>query len=210
MAMMIDCGSDADTARARHGKNQVMSEPELLERVAQGDSAATQALVDKYGGLVWSYARRFTTTNADAEDAVQDIFVSLWQCAKSFRPEVASEATFISMIARRRLIDRARRKSKVQTRAVEFDRIPSEHQESDVLAELNDEAAQAAELLETLPDPQSRAIKLAVYDGLSHSQIAELTGLSLGTVKTHIRRGFIRMREQLMARSSTVVKGGVS
>ncbi|MCX5746449.1 MAG: sigma-70 family RNA polymerase sigma factor, partial [Proteobacteria bacterium] len=78
----------------------------LLARVAVGDRGALRECLDRYGGLVWSIARRFEAS--EAEDAVQEIFVDLWKSAVRYDPEVASEPTFIAMIARRRLIDRRR------------------------------------------------------------------------------------------------------
>ena len=84
----------------------------VLHRVAAGDRAAVRECLARYGGLVWSLVRRSTSDAAEAEDAVQEIFVDVWQSASRFDPAVASEATFIAMIARRRLIDRARRRNR--------------------------------------------------------------------------------------------------
>ena len=80
----------------------------ILQRVAAGDMAAMQECIDRYGGLVWSLARRLSLSPAEAEDGVQEAFIELWKHAERFDPEVASETTFVSMIARRRLIDRRR------------------------------------------------------------------------------------------------------
>ena len=80
----------------------------ILKRIAIGDKAAVQQCLKQYGGLVWSLSRRMTTTAEDAEDATQDIFLDLWKHASKFDPAKSSEATFIAMIARRRLIDRMR------------------------------------------------------------------------------------------------------
>src|ERR1043165_482447 len=78
----------------------------LLARVAGGDPRAVRDCIARYGGLVWSIARRFE--GADAEDAVQEIFLDLWKSAARFDPQIASEPAFVAMIARRRLIDRRR------------------------------------------------------------------------------------------------------
>ena len=79
----------------------------ILERIAGGDERAVKECLDRYGNLVWSIVRRMTAP-ADAEDAVQEIFVDLWKSAGRFEPERSSEAGFIAMIARRRMIDRLR------------------------------------------------------------------------------------------------------
>jgi len=171
--------------------------------------SAVSEFIARYGGLVWSIARRFTPTEADAEDAVQDIFVALWKACGKFDPQVASEKTFTTMIARRRLIDRNRRKKFDSDRSFDVDKLVSDGAAAPEKMELAEEAAIAADFLDRLPAEQSRAIKLAVYDGLSHSQIAELTGLSLGTIKTHIRRGIIKLRQSLGLHQPLEVKGGV-
>ncbi|HEY1068798.1 MAG TPA: sigma-70 family RNA polymerase sigma factor, partial [Pirellulales bacterium] len=83
----------------------------LLPRVAAGQPSAVDECLARYGGLVWSLARRHTNNTSDAEDAVQEIFIDLWRSAARFNPQAASEATFVAMIARRRLIDRRRKQS---------------------------------------------------------------------------------------------------
>lgn len=139
------------------------------------------------------------------EDAVQEIFLELWRCAYRFDPGRASESTFVAMVARRRLIDRRRRLAReaeisftpiedlhLTDRAVENDRIGTQ-----------DEAARAAAALGTLRPEQQQVLRLSVFQGLSHQHIAESLQIPLGTVKTHIRRGLMRIRELLQT-------GGVS
>ena len=82
--------------------------PCTLQRVGNGDRSAIAECLQYYGGLVWSIARRLSPNKEDAEDAVQDIFFDLWRNAGRFDPEQGSEKVFITMIARRRLIDRLR------------------------------------------------------------------------------------------------------
>jgi RNA polymerase sigma-70 factor (ECF subfamily) len=98
--------------------------PTVLQRVASGEAVAVDECLSKYGGLVWSLARRFCPRHEDAEDAVQDIFIDIWRNAERFDAEVASEATYITMIARRRLIDRYRRSGRsLDTTALNEERI---------------------------------------------------------------------------------------
>ncbi len=146
---------------------------------------------------MWSLARRFSSTQADAEDAVQEIFLDLWKSAARFDPEVAGEATFVSMIARRRLIDRNRKvKREPKSEAiVEGDARTAEQPVGG--AELSEEAQKAANALNELSQDQQRVLRLSIYHGLSHEKIAAATGMPLGTVKTHARRGLIRVRELL-------------
>ena len=180
----------------------------LLERIASGDTSAVSEFIDRYGGLVLSIARRFTSTEADAEDAVQEIFLDVWKSCKSYRSEIASEKTFTTMIARRRLIDRSRKRRIATDHSFQVEQLTSSTHSATETAELAEEAEIAASFLNELPNDQSRIIKLSIYDGLSHSQIAELTGVSLGTVKTQIRRGIIKLRERIGFASVAGLKEG--
>ncbi len=182
----------------------------LLVEIAAGNKSAVNDFVDRYGGLLWSMALRFSQSKSDAEDAVQEVFIELWKNAERFDPSIASENTFVSMIARRRLIDRSRARRLKTTPEVDLDRFAEFGSDASEIAELNDEAKLAVQILDTLPVEQSRTIRLAIFDGLSHSQISNATGLSLGTVKTHIRRGLIKIRERIGANSSFDIKGGVA
>lgn len=156
-----------------------------------------QACIDRYAGLVWSLTRRMALNSADAEDAVQEIFVEVWRNAFRFDPAVGTEATFIAMIARRRLIDRRRRMSRQR------DRVPLEEGPvagSDApKAELGEQVSIASRAIEELSAEQQRVLRLSLLQGLSHEKIATATGLPLGTVKTHARRGLLRVREMLGA-----------
>lgn len=169
----------------------------LLPRIANGDSAAVRECIARYGGLVWSLARRFLANPADAEDAVQDVFVDLWRNAAKFDPAKSAEPTFVTMLTRRRLIDRKRRIARVPVPAPLEADPPGRAAGGEGSAEVSDEAARAAEALRGLRDEQRRVIGMAVYQGLTHEEIAATTGLPVGTVKTHIRRGLLRVRELL-------------
>jgi RNA polymerase sigma-70 factor (ECF subfamily) len=194
-------------------KIELTPEP-ILPKVALGNPTAVADCLDRYGGLVWSLARRSCSDQQAAEDAVQDIFLKLWKVADRFNPEIASESTFVAMIARRKLIDLSRKKSMPQSGGVELDQFESRSDDVVNQLEVKDEAAKAAELLNQLPSSQQQVIKLSIYDGLSHSKIAEATGLSLGTVKTNIRRGMLKLRKSLFPEhelrvSESILKGEV-
>lgn len=165
----------------------------LLAHVAAGDSAAIRLVIDTYGGLIWSIARRFE--RQDAEDAVQEIFLDLWKNSHRYNPEVASEPTFIAMLARRRLVDRKRRRDR-RLPSQSTDRLPIVADTApgpDVAAE----ATLAARAVDQLPADQRLVVLLAVCHGMSHAEIAEETKLPLGTVKTHARRGLLAIRAAL-------------
>jgi RNA polymerase sigma factor (sigma-70 family) len=168
--------------------------PPLLARVAAGDPGAVRDCIARYGGLVWSIARRFE--GGDAEDAVQEIFLDLWKSAARFDPRIASEPTFIAMIARRRLIDRRRmRQRRPTTEAMAREPAVADHARGpDSCAE----ASQAARALDRLRPEQRHVLLLATCHGLSHGEIAAQTGMPLGTVKAHVRRGLQSIRAALL------------
>ncbi|MFG0294156.1 MAG: sigma-70 family RNA polymerase sigma factor [Phycisphaerales bacterium JB050] len=174
----------------------------LLPMVASGNRASMQDCIDRYGGLVWSLARKFTQSDADAEDATQDIFLDVWKSAARFDPSVASETTFIAMIARRRLIDRRRREARQPKREAMFEDTIAEREAESSQTELSEQAQAASQELHKLSNDQQRVLRLSIFHGLTHERIAEATGMPLGTVKTHARRGLIRLRDLLANRQS--------
>jgi len=185
-----------------------VSEPaRLLDRVAAGDQEAVKACLDRFGNLVWSLARRLTASRADAEDAVQEIFIDLWSSAARYDPSKASETTFVAMLARRRLIDRLR-KSKRRPPTEELS-AAADIEQSDLNADVavKDDAARAARLIRTLKPEQQQVIKLAVYEGHTHQSIADALQLPLGTVKTHLRRGLLKVREAMRATDAASTGG---
>ncbi|MEO8649658.1 MAG: sigma-70 family RNA polymerase sigma factor [Acidobacteriota bacterium] len=169
----------------------------ILKRIVLGDKGAVEECLQAYGGLVWSLARRMLRNNEDAEDVVQEIFLDIWKNAGRFDDEKASEATFIAMIARRRLIDRIR----TIGRRVLPDSLEEVMVEpltrSDLQMQISIEANEAARAMEGLRPEQKRVLYLSIVQGLSHQEIADHTSMPLGTVKAHARRGMLQTRELL-------------
>ena len=170
-----------------------LAPPPLLGRVAAGDAVATRECIERYGGLVWSIARRFDMT--DAEDAVQEIFLDLWKSAARFDPAIASETAFVAMIARRRLIDRRRMRRRRPT-TEQLPDVPT-HVDPGASPALCAEASQAARALDALRPEQRQVLVLSTCHGMSHGEIAAQTGMPLGTVKAHARRGLLSIRAAL-------------
>jgi RNA polymerase sigma-70 factor (ECF subfamily) len=168
----------------------------LLERIAAGDAGAVKECMDAYGNLVWALARRLSASAADAEDAAQEIFLDIWKSAGRYDATVASEAVFITTIARRRLIDRLRaRKRRPVTE--EFDEERSPFGDDGNAGAVAVDVSIASRALAQLGDAQREILLLGIVDGMTHSEIATATGKPLGTVKTQMRRGLIKIRELL-------------
>jgi RNA polymerase sigma factor (sigma-70 family) len=182
-------------------------EPTLLERVAAGDPSAVEGCLEKYRGLVWSMARRFVGNHADAEDAVQEVFIELWRHAGRFDAAVAAESTFVSTVARRRLIDRHRRRAR-RPEAVPLvvEPVALARSETDRL-ETFEQGRLARGLLAKLRPEQRQVLELSFDRGMSQQEIADNTRLPLGTVKTHARRGLMRLRRLLETTSGSPVSG---
>lgn len=169
----------------------------ILQRIARSDADAVKECLDRYGGLVWSLARRFTRDPAEAEDAVQEIFIAVWESAKRYDPAKAAESTFIAMIARRRLIDRLRAQKRTSHIDASSQIDPEARASSEASAETRLDVSRVAQALEQLRPEQKRMLELSIAEGLSHQQISATTGVALGTVKSHVRRGLMRVRELL-------------
>lgn len=163
--------------------------------------------MDAYGGLVWSLARRYSESAADAEDATQEIFLEIWKSAGRYDPAMGKESTFIATIARRRLIDRIRAASR-RPPTMEYDETTTIDPAStgqhagDVAADIG----MAQQALAKLSRDQREILLLGIVEGLSHSEIATATGKPLGTVKTQMRRGLIRLRTLLEESEGTSEK----
>jgi RNA polymerase sigma-70 factor, ECF subfamily len=170
----------------------------VFVRIARGEDAAVRECMTMYGGLVWSLARRFSESAADAEDAVQDIFLDLWKSAHRFDAAAGTEAAFVSTIARRRLIDRMRSSA----RRPGTEPLNEEHTEQiegpgGSEGEIAADFGVARRALEQLDSDQRDLLLMGVVEGMSHSEIALATGKPLGTVKTQMRRGLSRIRRMV-------------
>lgn len=166
--------------------------PDLLPRIAASDETAVRDAVQRYRGLIWSLARQSDRDHTD--DAVQEIFVDLWRAAARFDATKASEVTFVAMIARRRLIDRSRRRNRQPTSLplTAAERVQDAGTSPDLAALVN----QTVQALSHLRPEQREVVVLSTH-GWSHGEIATKTGLPLGTVKAHVRRGLLAVRAAL-------------
>ena len=168
---------------------------ELAELFGAGHEQALRMAYDRYGPAVFHLATRLLSNRSDAEDVTQATFVAAWLGRGTFDPERGGMLGWLLGIARRKAVDKIRsavRESRVtETVRALPEPVPSDESPDRVLDRLviADELAQ-------LPDEQRRTLELAFYDDLTHPQISALTGLPLGTVKSHIRRGMANLRRR--------------
>ena len=173
----------------------VISKP-VLARVAAGESGAMNVCINHYGPIVWTLVRRYINNSATSEDLVQEIFTEIWKKAATYDSTIASESTFIGMIARRRAIDFLRR----QGRNPGFEPLEVASSFPDPALETSSIPCDTEALkssLETLPEETRKLFHLFFDDGFTHPEIADKTGLPLGTVKTRLRRGLLALRDHL-------------
>lgn len=169
----------------------------VLLQVAQGNERAMEQCIRKFGPLVWSIARRHVQDHSAAEDIVQETFTDLWKSAKRFNPDIATESTFVGLLARRRAIDFARKESrrpKLEPLS-DTESLPQASVESAAGLRCESEDVRAA--LKELPKETQQIFSLHFDEGMTHPEIVEKTGLPLGTVKTRLRRGLIDLRNIL-------------
>ncbi|MCC6987351.1 MAG: sigma-70 family RNA polymerase sigma factor [Acidobacteria bacterium] len=162
-----------------------------------GDPAAVDAFLKRYSGTVWGLARRTCRSAEDAEDATQEIFVEVWRSAERFDPAAGSELTFLLTIARRRLIDRLRRQGRRPAPELLEDAGVVVAPKAADRGELLDEVARAQKAMAQLKPEQQQVLDLALGQGRTHQEISAAIGIPLGTVKSHARRGLIKLRELL-------------
>ena len=206
--MEIAINNSFINSASKHGmaNTEAENQQSLLAEVATGESKAFKELTKKYGNLIWSIARRYLSNQAEAEDAVQEIFLALWQSANRFDPSKGSEITFIATIARRRLIDGLRKNNKHKILQSIDDSITDDVFKQKSNLETNAELSLAIGILESLDKKDQELLSLSIYQGYSHVEIAKLLNLPLGTVKTKIRRNLMKIREKIKGGKMNVTK----
>jgi RNA polymerase sigma-70 factor (ECF subfamily) len=175
-----------------------------LERVAAGDSGGLAALYDRHGRSVYSLALRILGDEGDAEEATQDVFAQAWRSAGQYDPSRGTVVAWLLVMARTRAIDRVRaRRVRPEGRVHEDDGLTLQQlpaTDPDVASEMMaaERGLRVRRALEELPFLQRVAIELAYYEGLSQREIAERLEQPLGTVKTRMRLGLLKLRDALV------------
>ncbi|MEI8195883.1 MAG: sigma-70 family RNA polymerase sigma factor [Phycisphaerae bacterium] len=171
-----------------------------LQRMAAGDHAALGRCYDLMGPVVFSLAVRMLRDRQAAEDVTQDIFVQVWRQAANYDTSRGSPEAWMMMIGRTRILDRLRSRAAGIVLKPVGDHLPDAPDAEDWpddLAVSRENASQVRQALASLPADQKQAIELAFFDGLTHVEISEKLGVALGTIKTRIRLGLLKIRDSL-------------
>ncbi|MET8413823.1 sigma-70 family RNA polymerase sigma factor [Streptomyces sp. NPDC005195] len=173
--------------------------PDLMADVARGDQEAFAAVYDVVAGPVLGIVRRVLRDLAQSEEVAQEVLVEVWRTAARYRPERGSVMNWVLTLAHQRAVDRVRSAEASAARehkAALLDRTP-EFDEVTEQVEARLEREQVRRCLRTLTELQRQSVTLAYYRGLTYREVAELLTLPLGTVKTRLRDGLIRLRDCL-------------
>jgi RNA polymerase sigma-70 factor (ECF subfamily) len=180
---------------------QPLSDEQLLEALGRRDLNALEALYDRYNKVAYSLAYRITGDRGTAEDVVQDAFLSVWRQAASFRRDRGAVRTWLMSIVHHRSIDRLRSSASSST-TIPYDALPEDKEEANKpsiwqLAWNHVRGDLVRRALDQLPAEQKKSIELAYFSGYTQSEIAELMGVPLGTVKGRMRIGLQKLRTML-------------
>ncbi len=164
----------------------------LLSLVQSGDERAMATLYDRYSKVVYSIALRVLSDPALAEDVLQEVFMQLWRTPGSFTAVERNLGEWLAVLSRNRSINALRRKHQADPMDAIAFATPTDLSSE---AERNRLAERSRALLQQLPSEQRNTLKMAFFDGLTHSEIAEVTGDSVTAVKTTLRSALLALRE---------------
>jgi RNA polymerase sigma-70 factor (ECF subfamily) len=175
------------------------SDETLLALLTQRDQRALVALYDRYGARVFALASRLLSDSQVAEEVTQDVFLRLWQRAETFHPGTSSFLAWLLAITRNRSIDEMRSRRAIARRRESLELTNVAAAAADPQSDVEDRllAADVRQALADLPPTQRRAVELAIFGGLTHSEIAAALDSPLGTVKSWLRVGLQRLRNTL-------------
>ena len=169
-----------------------------LGRVAEGSQAALAEVYQRTSAKLFGICLRILGDRSEAEDALQDIYINVWRKAGSFDPARASPITWLAALARNRSIDRRRAGGKRETASVEeASEIPDGSADALTLLTTAEDSNRIAACLHELEERQNGAIRAAFFDGLSYPELAVRWAVPLGTMKSWIRRGLLRLKDCL-------------
>lgn len=172
----------------------------LMQRIAANEPEAVSELYDRFASLVYRLAFQAMPTRADAEDAVQEVFVRLWRTADRYDPKRAALVTWVMLISRRHLVDRLRR-TKTRVRAMALDEKQSEPLRAEPNAagggmDMQERFGELMDRISRLPELQRTVVTRAYLGGQTLRQIGEELDTPIGTVKSALSRALVRLRER--------------
>ena len=186
--------------------DDVSSDAALVQQLLRRDVRAFEQLYDRHSRIVYGLVVRILQQGSRAEEVVQDVFLQLWRNASHYQATRGPFVPWLLTLARNRALDTLRLKSERQRRredqTEELPQIAQVPQYEQALDEKR-RAEVVRSLMSSLSAPQKKAIELAYFEGLSHSEIAEALHEPLGTVKSWIRNGLIRLKEGLRAQAAS-------
>lgn len=177
---------------------------ELLKAVARGDEQALAQLYDNYRVILFGLLVRILNSREEAEDVLQEVFLQVWRRARDFDETRGKPFTWLVTLARSRAIDRLRSLG-ARDRVAQASVREAAEEVSDAARDTfrSEQRALVTSALSQLPEEQKRPLVLAYFDGLTQSEIAAKLGAPLGTVKTRMRAGMIKLRELLTGKNES-------
>lgn len=202
---MADDVADAPDASGRGRARRAVQGPAdsaLVDRVTAGDQSALGELYDRYSRPAYSLARRICVDEGFAEDVIQEVFLSFWRDPGRFDPDRATFSTWLLTLVHHKAVDAVRREGAIRKRTApamddDDERTAPEGPGADQAALGSVVAGQVREALGALPAEQRQALALAYYAGYTQREVAALTGVPLGTVKSRMFAGVQRLRSVL-------------
>lgn len=195
-----------DAVNARWRLRAAVAEPDppadpasaLLRRVAAGDEASFAELYDLIAPAVYGTVKRVVRNPAQVDEVTQEVFVDVWRTAARFDPAQGAALTWVMTIAHRRAVDRVRAEESQQRRVERLQAVAADGGPAVADEVLDDlDRARVGHALTGLTQLQRESVELAFYGGYTHAEISTMLSLPLGTVKTRIRDGLIRLRDGL-------------
>lgn len=170
----------------------------LAARLVAGEETALEEVYDRWSALVHTYALRALRDSHDAEEVTQQVFLAAWRSRHTLTPSPSALPAWLVGIARHKVADVRAARARDADKLAAVVSLPGVH--DDALQAVDDEIAErlvVRQAVEDLPDPRRTIVFLAFWEERSHAEIAEKVGLPLGTVKSHVRRGLMKLHQQL-------------
>jgi len=190
---------ESDVSENFQDSSPTSRQQRLLERVSIGDQAAFSELYDEVSPRVFGLVKRLLVDHSQSEEVTQEIFLEIWQSASRFDPNKGGASTWILTMAHRRAVDRVRASQSSRDRDIRIgirDR-DSEYDHVSESVEVKFEHERVERAMERLTELQRQAITLSYYGGYTNSEVSEMLSVPIGTIKTRIRDGMIRLRDEL-------------